>query len=119
MPEMKRAVSVDQLLKKKFIDIPITGKLVKLLGPAPARSGSWFIYGDSGHGKTTLILDICKELATIPKIKIAYDTLEEGARKSFQLAIRENGMEHCRKGAFIILDKEPVPILRQRLESLR
>ena len=116
MHKLKRAVSVDQLIRKKFIDIPLPeGPLKNLLG-TPERSGSWFVYGESGNGKTTFLMQLAKLLASLPKTKVAYDTLEEGARKSMQAAVADNAMWHV-KNSFQILDREPIPELRQRLAA--
>jgi energy-coupling factor transporter ATP-binding protein EcfA2 len=116
MPKLKRAVSVDQLIRKKFIDIPLPeGPLKDLLG-TPERSGSWFVFGESGNGKTTFLMQMAKILASLPKTKVVYNTLEEGARKSMQAAVEENCMWHV-KSSFQILDKEPIPELRQRLAA--
>jgi len=114
MQKLKRAVSVDQLIKKKFIDIPLPeGPLKDLIG-TPERSGSWFVYGESGNGKTTFLMQMAKVLASLSKTKVAYNTLEEGARKSMQAAVEENFMWHV-KNSFMILDREPIPELRTRL----
>ena len=42
----------------------------------PERNGVWFIWGRSGSGKTTFVLQLCKELARFGRV--AYDSLEEG-----------------------------------------
>lgn len=115
MPET-RAVSVDQLLRKKFIELPVEGAWKELLG-SPERSGSWFIYGLSGHGKTTFNMQLAKYLTRFGKVE--YDTLEEGARKSMQEAVKENRMQDCRKGSFKILDKVTIEELRARLSRKR
>lgn len=111
-----KAVSVDQLMKTKFRTFPLTGNLQKLLG-TPERTGHWFVYGESGHGKTTLLMQIAKELTAYGKVE--YNTLEEGARLSMALAVRENRMDECRKGRFKILDKLPIPELLERLSKPR
>jgi hypothetical protein len=111
-----RAVSVDQLLRKKFIELPVEGAWKELLG-SPERSGSWFIYGLSGHGKTTFNMQLAKYLTRFGKVE--YDTLEEGARKSMQEAVKENRMQDCRKGSFKILDKVTIEELRARLSRKR
>jgi len=112
----RRAVSVDQLLRKKFIELPVEGAWKELLG-SPERSGSWFIYGLSGHGKTTFNMQLAKYLTRFGKVE--YDTLEEGARKSMQEAVKENRMQDCRKGSFKILDKATIEELRARLSRKR
>lgn len=114
MPKLKRAVSVDQLIKKKFIDIPLPeGPFKDLLG-TPERSGSWFVYGESGNGKTTFLMQLAKCLASLSRTKVVYNTLEEGARKSMQAAVEDNYMWHVKK-SFQILDREPIEHLRKRL----
>lgn len=114
-PKLKRAVSVDQLIKKKFIDIPLPeGPLKDLIG-TPERSGSWFVYGESGNGKTTFLMQMAKQLALLPKTNVVYNTLEEGARKSMQAAVEDNFMWHVSR-SFKILDREPIEQLRQRLK---
>lgn len=116
MPKSPRAVSVDELLKKKFIELPLKGKWKDLIG-TPERSGSWFIHGLSGHGKTTFCMQLAKYLTQFGKVE--YNTLEEGARKSMQDAIRDNRMDQCRKGAFKVLNKMEIKELKERLRRPR
>lgn len=113
---ISRAVSVEELLKKKFIELPVEGVWKELLG-APERSGSWFIYGLSGHGKTTFNMQLAKYLTRFGRVE--YNTLEEGARKSMQEAVRENRMGECPRGSFKILDKLTIAELRDRLSRPR
>ncbi|UAB85008.1 hypothetical protein INR75_02965 [Zunongwangia sp. SCSIO 43204] len=112
MAKIKRAVSVDELLKKKFKVFPLEGKFKDLLG-TPERTGHWFFYGESGHGKTTLIMQLVKELTKYEKVE--YNTLEEGARLSMQMAVEGNRMNECRKGTFKILNKLPIDQVKERL----
>ena len=116
MPKNKNALSVDALLRKKFIEIPFTGKWEASFG-IPERSGVWLIWGNSGNGKTNLTLQIAKELARHIK-KVAYDTLEEGARKSFQMAVKRANMREV-AGRFIILNREHIEELKDRLRNTK
>jgi DNA polymerase III delta prime subunit len=113
MRNIKRAVSVDQLLKKKFIEMPFEGKWEASFG-IPERSGVWIIWGNSGNGKTNFALQLARYLATFGKV--AYDTLEEGARKSFQIAVRRAKMESV-AGNFTILNREHLEDLKVRLRK--
>lgn len=112
MTKIKRAVSVDELLKKRFTELPLEGKWKDLIG-LPERSGSWIIWGLSGHGKTTFVMELAKALTKFGKVE--YNTLEEGARKSMQEAVRANRMQECRKGSFKILNKLSMEEVRERL----
>lgn len=111
MQKIKRAVSVDQLLKKKFIEMPFEGKWEASFG-IPERSGVWIIWGESGNGKTNLALQLAKYLTTFGRV--AYDTLEEGARKSFQIAVKRANMKSVAT-KIIILNREHLEDLKQRL----
>lgn len=113
MTQIKRAVSVDQLLKKKFVDIPLSQRFKDAFGD-PDCSGVWMFYGDSGHGKTSFNLQLAKELAKT--YKVVYDTLEEGARKSFQRSIRIFNMQTVSRN-FSILDVEHIDDLKERLRK--
>ncbi|PCI11897.1 MAG: hypothetical protein COB73_00910 [Flavobacteriaceae bacterium] len=115
MPKLKRAVSVDEILKKKFIEIPFTGKWEASFG-IPERSGVWLIWGMSGNGKTNFTLQLAKMLALTSKV--AYNTLEEGARKSFQLAVRRANMKEVAR-RFVILNREHMPELKERLRKAK
>lgn len=112
----KRAVSPADLLRKKFVTLPLTGDFRDLIGE-PERSGSWIIYGKSGMGKTTFNLMLAKELSAFAKVE--YNTLEEGARMSMQEAVRDLQMDQIKGGRFKILDRMPISELRDRLESPR
>ena len=108
---MKRAISVEQLLNKTFDDMHFQGRWRDAIG-TPEKSGVWIIWGNSGNGKTRFCMQLAKYLTEFGKV--AYDTLEEGARKSFKIAVGETNMVSCGK-RFMILDREPIEELRERL----
>lgn len=111
---MAKAVSVYELLEKKFDRIPLTGRFRDLIG-FPESNGTWFLKGASGHGKTSFLMALCKELTKYGKV--AYNTLEEGARASMQDALIDFKMHQCPKGSFIILNREPIPEMIARLKK--
>lgn len=113
MAKINRALSINDLLKKKFIEMPFEGKFKASFG-IPERSGVWIIWGHSGNGKTDLSIQLAKELSKYGKVAI--NTLEEGARKSFQIAIMRNNMKEV-SGRVIILDREPIEELKERLRQ--
>lgn len=113
MGELKRAYSVDDLYKMKFKTLPFEGEWLGLIGE-PELTGCWIIYGDSGNGKTTFNLQLAKYLTNFGKV--AYDTIEEGAKATFQRAFTKVNMKPC-KGKLIVLNKEGYDELITRLDK--
>lgn len=107
-----RAISVDQLERTKFNVMTFTGKFAESIGVEVERSGSWIIYGDSGHGKTELALQLAKYLTSY--CKVAYNTIEEGARLTFRKAVERQKFTKEERKNFIILNEE-IKDLRERL----
>ena len=108
---LKRAVSVDEITKKKFIELELSPAFEKQLGK-PERSGVWFIWGESFNGKTAFCMQLAKELTKSGMVY--YNTLEEGTRKSFQKAVITQNMREV-KNKFSIGNKEPIEELKVRL----
>lgn len=109
---MARALSVSALINRKFKEMPFTGQWYDSIG-LPEQSGVWIIWGNSGNGKTGFAMQLAKYLSKFALV--AYNSLEEGARKSLQkVLIRENMMD-CGK-RFMILDREPIDELKERLK---
>jgi ABC-type oligopeptide transport system ATPase subunit len=110
---MGRALTVDELTSKKFKTMKFTGPFADSFGIEVDTSGSWIIYGESGHGKTEFSLQLAKYLTSFGKV--AYDTIEEGARLSFQKAIKRQAFQPAEKRRFSIIS-EPIEELRLRLK---
>jgi hypothetical protein len=110
---IKRAYSVDQILSKKFIDIKFEDEWLATFGE-PEASGVWLIWGQSGSGKSRFCMQLAKELTKYGKV--AYNSLEEGARKTMQKNIRECRMHEVKK-KFIVLNREPIEHLKIRLKK--
>lgn len=112
---MKRAISVSQLLKKKFDVMQFRDKWAASLGK-PERNGSWIVWGQSGSGKTRFCMELAKYLCKFGRV--AYNTLEEGARQSMQRTLID--LEMAEVGSrFVILDREPIAELKERLRQRR
>lgn len=108
----QRAISVENLLKMKFKVMDFTGVWLSAFGK-PERTGSWLIWGHSGNGKTSFALQLAKYLTRFGKV--AYDSLEEGARLSMQRALQDINMKEV-KDKIILLDREPINELVERLK---
>lgn len=111
---LKRAISVDELLHKRFKTMQFEGEWSASMGAVVERSGSWIIYGESGHGKTDFSLQLAKYLTNFGKV--AYDTIEEGARLTFQKALSRQQFTKQERRRFVILN-ESIDELRARLKK--
>ena len=110
-----RAISTKELLTRNFKTLQLSEVWANFLGE-PQITGSFFIWGGSGSGKTHFTLQFAKELAQFGKV--IYDSLEEGASKSMRDAIDEAGMLEV--GAnFYLLDMERYQHLYNRLKADR
>ena len=65
--------------------LKLTGAWADAFGE-PERIGVWFIWGNSGNGKSSFVMQLCKELAKFGRV--AYDSLEEGASHT-QMSYKE------------------------------
>lgn len=110
---MARAISVNQLFSKKRKLLPFTGEWLECFG-TPELSGSWFIWGNSGNGKTSFVLQLCKYLTNFSRV--AYNSMEEGDSESMRLAFIRTGMDECKR-RIVLLDNEPVADLKERLRK--
>ena len=110
---MARAASLDQVLRTRFKVLPFEGEWKDSIG-CPELTGSWIVWGNSGNGKTRFALQLCKYLCQFGRV--AYDSLEEGVSVSLAKALQETHMMEVRK-KFVVLDKEPIDQLTERLEK--
>ncbi len=110
---MARALSVHDLLKKKYKLFPFEDEWRDAF-ECPERSGVWFVWGNSGNGKTTFVLELVKYLASFTKI--AYNSLEEQSAHSMQKAFRNVGMQAVAKKV-ILIEGETIEELSERLSK--
>lgn len=108
---LNRAVSVEEILKKKFIELQLPPEFEKLLG-TPEMSGVWIIWGESFNGKTAFAMQLAKALTKSGKV--FYNTLEEGARKSMQNAVITQNMQEVKR-RFLIGNREGIDDLKDRI----
>lgn len=109
-PMLKRALSVADLLRMRKATIPFEGAWRDAFG-TPERTGVWFIWGNSGNGKTSFTLQLCRELAKFGRV--AYNSLEEGDSLTMRNAIVRAGLTDAR-GSFVLL-QESMDELSERL----
>lgn len=112
---MGKAISNRDVATARFETVPFEGEWLAAIG-RPELRGSWLVFGQSGSGKTTFALQLARYLSRFARV--AYNTLEQGLSLSFQSAWIRAGMEEA-GSAIVVLDKEPLPQLRQRLARRR
>ena len=109
---MSRAISNKNVLAAQFETADFDGPFLASFG-RPELRGVWLIWGDSGSGKTTFTLQLCKYLAGFRRV--AYNSLEQGLSLSLQRAWERVDMAEA--GSNILLNKEELPELRARLSK--
>ena len=109
---MARAISNKNVLQAHFEVAEFTGAWLASFGK-PELRGTWMIYGGSGSGKTTFVMQLCKYLTSFRRV--AYNSLEQGLSLSLQKAWERVGMEDVGT-RIILLDKESLKDLKARLK---
>lgn len=102
---------MNELLAMKKPVYELSAEWRKAFGE-PERNGVWFVWGRSGSGKTSFVLQLCKELCRFGKV--AYDSLEEGASISMKNAFIRAGMQDVAR-RLVLLDNENMEELDKRL----
>lgn len=110
-PVLRRALSVSDVLRLKRETYAFEGAWAEAFGQ-PEQNGVWFVWGGSGNGKTSFVLQLCKELSRFGRV--AYDSLEEGASLTMQNAFVKMGMQDVSR-RFVLLDREGMELLDARL----
>lgn len=86
---MAKTISARQVLSMKFDTIRLGGGWDGCVGEVEA-TGVWLIWGNSGNGKTSAVVSLCKELAAYGKV--LYNSREEGYGLTMQNTLRRYGM---------------------------
>ncbi len=92
-----RAYSWEDIQNRNFRTLPFEGEFLEHIGE-PELSGSWITWGCSGNGKTAYVLKVAKYLTQFTRVH--YNTLEEGMRRSFKLALERTNIKSVPKGKF-------------------
>lgn len=100
---MGRVLSNSQLLAKKYQTAAFTGAWLESFGK-PELRGVWFVWGVSGQGKTSFLLQLARYLVMEHHLRVAYISLEQGDCKSFQNQWARAGMADCGKQAQLWID---------------
>lgn len=112
---MGRAYSPKQVQSMNIPSFPFEGEWEKAFGH-PDRTGTWIIWGNSGNGKSSFVMQLAKYLCRFAKV--AYDSLEESTGLSLKNSLVRHKMEEVNR-RFVILDREPMDELSERLSKRR
>ena len=77
----------------------------------PETSGVWFVWGNSGNGKTSFILQLIKYLTQFDKVLL--DSMEEGTTHTLQESFTRLNMQESQRKLMIV--KENAEELEKRL----
>lgn len=108
---IKPCLSVSNLLRKKYKLLAFTGAWEQAFGQ-PERCGVWLIWGHSGSGKTTFVMQLMKYLSQFEKVY--YNSLEESSSHTLQRAFVRAGMGEV-GNRVKILEAENMQTLERRL----
>lgn len=108
----RNAKGVREMLSMKFDTLPFEGVWQDAFG-RPERRGVWFVWGNSGNGKTSFVMQLCKYLCRFGRV--AYNSMEEGACLTMQDTLRRFGMMEVNR-RFLLINNENMEQLSLRLK---
>lgn len=115
MAKVPRAYSYEDIERIKFKTIKTDSEWKEHLGEPQLGNSHWLVYGDSGQGKTSYVLQAVKQICLNTQ-KVHYNTSEEGLKKGFQMALKRNNMKGVPGFNY---HKENIPQLTARLSRQR
>lgn len=102
-----------EVLNKKRHTFPFEGEWADAFAQ-PERTGVWFIWGRSGNGKTSFVMQLIRELCRYDRV--AFDSMEEGDSLSMRQKLVRHGLTEV-GNRLHILDAEPMDALSERLSK--
>lgn len=111
--KLTRALTVDNVLNAKFKGLRLDGKWGEVIGN-PELGKNWLIWGQSGSGKTTFLMQLIKELSK--QETVIYNSLEEWPSSAIQKAFRRVGLL---KGDRVMMVGEDMKSFEARMKRQR
>jgi predicted ATP-dependent serine protease len=87
-----RAYCYEDIERINFRSIEISSDWKPHLGDPQLGNSHWLIYGESGQGKTSYVLQVVKMLCQTGH-RVHYNTAEEGLKKSYKMALDRNNLK--------------------------
>lgn len=110
---LRKVLSVTDVTSTKAKHIRFTGEFFDVFGN-PQNRGRWFVWGESGSGKSSFIFQLLKEFARTEKTLLVTNE-EERSDEAFQDRFNLFNM-HDVKDNLQIIDKESLEDLSERLK---
>ena len=108
----RNAKGVREMMSMKFKKFPFEGAWYDAFS-TPEQRGVWIVYGSTGSGKTSFVMQLCKELCKYGRV--VYNSLEEGACLTMQNTLKRYNMMDV-NGRFLLLNAEPIDQLELRMK---
>ena len=112
---MKRALTVNNILnkKRKYITWGANASEMEAAFGTPESCGVWFVWANSGNGKSNFIMQLIKALSG--NGDILFNALEEGDSESFRKKLIEHKVNELKKR--ILFVREGMEELETRLDK--
>jgi len=89
----KSSLGIKDFLEKKFEPLQLSPAWMDLLGEDLVKRFDVCVVGDSGHGKTTFVLQLVKELSKVGRV--FYNSYEQGLSASLQTNVKLVDLSGC------------------------
>ncbi len=109
---IKRAFTVQNIIDKKYDLFDFEGEWYDAFDQ-PETTGVWFIWGNSGNGKTSFILQMIKELSRFENI--LFNSREEGTSHTLRKSFDNFSMADLKKKLLVV--NENMDELSKRLKQ--
>ena len=100
--KLKRAYSPGEVLNMKIPRFEFSGDWQTSIGN-PAKSGVWIIWGASGNGKSSFVMQLSKELCKYGLV--LYLSYEEGVNQTFQRRMEYLKMNEVQGKFRVVVDE--------------
>lgn len=107
-----RALTAREVIDMTKETFGMEGNWADFIG-TPETTGVWFIWGNSGNGKSSLVMQMCRELAKYDRV--CYNSLEEGTSLTMQKSLVRHGMGEL--GSRFVIIREDIERLKERLRK--
>lgn len=110
--EIKRALTARDIINMQHSTFGMSGAWESFIGH-PEKVGVWFIWGNSGNGKSSFAMQLCRELCRYESV--LYNSLEEGTSLTMQLSLQRHGMANTERKFHMV--SESLDVLNARLSK--